>query len=109
VAPRQTLELRLFSIRGRVLLDVNVALLYRDTTRRLYGVCNRNWQRLPERFVFKLRDAEFTNLRSQFAISSFQPTDSTSQIENWSQTATSSGGHCTRAYTRAKCEDNACS
>ena len=107
-APRQTLELHVFLIRGRVLLDVNAALLHRDTTRRLNDAFQRNSQRFPGRFVSKPRAAEFTNLRSQFAISSFQQTDSTSQIQNGSQTATGSGGHHARAYTCAKSEDNAC-
>ena len=38
-------------------------------------------------FPFSLEIQEDANLRSQFAISSFQQTDFTSQIQNWSQLA----------------------
>lgn len=99
-APRQALNLHVFQIRGReVVLDANLALLYRDTKGRLNDAFKRKWQCIAERFVLKPRATEFTNLRSQFAISSFQQSDSTSQIRDWSQTVTSPGGNRGWAYT----------
>ena len=49
--------------------------------------------------MFKPTATEVTNLRSQFAISRFQPTDSTSQIQKWAQIATGLGGHRPWVFT----------
>jgi hypothetical protein len=61
----------IFHIRGRaVMLDSDLAGLYRVPTGRLNEAVKRNIRRFPEDFMFQLTHAEFTNLISQCAISS---------------------------------------
>ena len=55
----------------RVLLDADLAALYGVSTKRLNEQVQRNSARFPEDFMFRLTPAEFDNLRSQFATSSW--------------------------------------
>ena len=58
-------------IRGQqVMLDSDLALLYKVETKRLNERVKRNIARFPESFCFQLNKDEFDNLRSQFATSS---------------------------------------
>lgn len=60
----------IFEIRGKqVMLDSDVAKLYKEETRRINEVVKRNINRFPEDFCFKLTLDEYKNLRSQIAIS----------------------------------------
>lgn len=62
---------RIMVIRGqRVLLDVDLARFYGETTKRFNQQVNRNKARFPDDFMFQLTDEEFANLRLQFATSS---------------------------------------
>jgi len=89
VLSNDQLEPLIFAIRGRrVLLDADLARLYGVNTKRFNEAFKRNRHRFPDDFAFQLTAAEFDNLRSQFAISSLQPTDLLRG--NWSQFATSS-------------------
>jgi len=59
-------------LRGeRVLLDMHLARLYGVSTKRLNEQVKRNQGRFPPDFIFYLKDQEITNLKSQFATSSF--------------------------------------
>jgi hypothetical protein len=59
------------TIRGhRVMLDADLAALYRVPTGRLNEQVKRNLGRFPEDFMFVLTADEAANLKSQFAISS---------------------------------------
>lgn len=59
-------------LRGqRVLLDNDLAVLYGIVTRRLNEQVRRNRDRFPADFIFELTAEEFTNLKSQFATSSW--------------------------------------
>ena len=61
----------IYTIRGQqVMLDSDLAMLYRVTTKRLNEQVNRNKNRFPNKFMFQLTDEEYENLRSQFATSS---------------------------------------
>lgn len=63
---------RILLIRGkRVMLDSDLAMLYGVETRTLLQAVKRNKRRFPEDFMFQLTKGEFTNLRSQFVISSY--------------------------------------
>ncbi len=55
----------------RVMLDADLAALYGVQTRRLNEQVRRNTERFPEDFVFQVAPAEFANLKSQFATSSW--------------------------------------
>ena len=58
-------------IRGQqVMLDSDLALLYKVETKRLNERVKRNIARFPESFCFQLNKDEFDNLRSQIATSS---------------------------------------
>ena len=62
---------RILIVRGRrVLLDTDLAAFYGETTKRLNQQVNRNIDRFPGDFMFRLNEAEFANLRLQFATSS---------------------------------------
>lgn len=64
------IERRIFLIRGRkVMIDDDLAELYRVSTKRLNEAVKRNSNRFPEDFMFQLTKEEFQSLRSQFATS----------------------------------------
>ncbi len=70
----QFIHNRIHDIRGcRVMLDFDLAQLYRVETRVLKQAVRRNPERFPSDFMFELTDAEYNNLiinlRSQFVIS----------------------------------------
>jgi len=66
----QLIERKIYLIRGqKVMIDVDLAELYRVTTSRLNERVTRNQKRFPEDFMFRLTKAETESLRSQFAIS----------------------------------------
>jgi hypothetical protein len=52
------------------MLDSNLADLYKVETRVLNQAIRRNLDRFPEDFMFQLKPAELTILKSQFVISS---------------------------------------
>lgn len=61
----------IYTIREKqVMLDSDVAMLYRCETRIINQAVKRNIDRFPERFCFKLTEREVENLKSQFVISS---------------------------------------
>jgi len=58
-------------VRGqRVMLDSDLAAVYRVPLKRLNEQMKRNQARFPEDFAFQLTSDEFVNLKSQFATSS---------------------------------------
>jgi hypothetical protein len=66
----RSIEQRIFLLRGvRVVLDADLAMLYRVTTKRLNEQVRRNLKRFPPDFMFQLSKREFSVLRSQFATS----------------------------------------
>jgi hypothetical protein len=66
-------------IRGqRVMLDSDLAEVYRVTTKQLNQQLKRNRHRFPGDFAFQVTAEEFTNLKSQFATSSLRSQNVTS-------------------------------
>ncbi len=64
------IESMIHVIRGQqVMLDYDLAMLYNVENKRLKEQVNRNIQRFPEDFMFKLTPEEFDCLRSQIATS----------------------------------------
>lgn len=64
-------ENMIFEIRGvQVMLASDVAKLYQVETRIINQVIKRNIKRFPDTFCFQLTEEEYSNLRSQFVISS---------------------------------------
>ena len=59
----------------QVMLDSDLAMLYHVETGALNQAVKRNIQRFPERFRFQLTEDEYTNLISQFVISSLESND----------------------------------
>lgn len=53
------------------MLDKDLAELYQVETKRLKEQVKRNLRRFPSDFMFELTELEFSNLRSQFATSSW--------------------------------------
>ncbi|MFD1628956.1 ORF6N domain-containing protein [Pseudopedobacter beijingensis] len=61
---------QIYMIRGqKVILDRDLAVLYRTDTRSLKQAVRRNIDRFPEDFMFEMSEQEFTNWRSQFVTS----------------------------------------
>ena len=61
---------RIHTIRGhRVMLDADLAELYGVTTKVFNQAIQRNMDRFPEDFMFRLTEEEFSDLRSQFVTS----------------------------------------
>src|SRR5262245_56704651 len=66
----ERIERRILSLRGRrVLLDADLAELYRVPTKRLNEQVRRNADRFPGDFMFQVNAGEAAALRSQFATS----------------------------------------
>ena len=66
------IERRIFRIRGQnVMLDRDLAELYKVQTKVLIQAVKRNKSRFPSDFMFQLNKDEFENLRSQFVTSSW--------------------------------------
>jgi hypothetical protein len=62
---------KIYTIRGvKVMLDRDLAELYRVETRVLNQAVRRNLKRFPGDFMFQLDKAEFDHLKSQFVTSS---------------------------------------
>jgi hypothetical protein len=63
---------KIYLIRGyKVMLDQDLAELYKVPTKRLNEQVKRNVGRFPGDFMFQLKEKEFENLRSQIATSSW--------------------------------------
>lgn len=63
----------IYTVRGKqVILDRDVAMLYKTETRRINQTVKRNIERFPEKFCFKLTKQDFLNLKSQFLTASLK-------------------------------------
>ncbi|MBF0494759.1 MAG: ORF6N domain-containing protein [Candidatus Omnitrophica bacterium] len=70
--PAERIENKIYLIRGhKVMIDADLAELYKVETARLTRQVRRNFDRFPPDFMFKLTAKEFENLRCQFGISSW--------------------------------------
>jgi ORF6N domain-containing protein len=70
--PVQLVDRRIYMIRGqKVMLDTDLAELYKVPTKRVNEQVQRNRSRFPKDFMFRLSAAEARNLRSQIATSSW--------------------------------------
>jgi len=62
----------IYEIRGQqIILDADLAKIYQVETRRLNEATKRNTDRFPPEFMFQLTQAEYDNLMSQIATSSW--------------------------------------
>jgi hypothetical protein len=92
--PVERIVSRILVVQGqKVMLDADLAQLYRVTTKALNQAVKRNSERFPGDFAFQLTAAEAATLRSQFAISNTQPTDPKEDSQNRSQIVTGSQRH----------------
>ena len=67
---QKEIENRIFHFRGtQVMLDSDLANIYKVETRVLNQAVNRNIERFPELFRFQLTEAEFENWKSQIVMS----------------------------------------
>jgi hypothetical protein len=70
--PRERIEQRIYLLRGeKIMLSMDLALLYEVEPRALVRAVKRNIDRFPKDFMFQLTRNEFRNLKSQFVISSW--------------------------------------
>lgn len=70
--PEEIIANKIYLIREKkVMLDSDLAELYGVETRRLNEQVKRNIGRFPEDFMFQLTQEEWSNLKSQFATSSW--------------------------------------
>jgi hypothetical protein len=68
----QIIQRKIHEIRGqRVMLDFDLAELYKVETKLLKRAVRRNIERFPEDFMFELTKEELENLRRQFGTSSW--------------------------------------
>jgi len=67
----QVIQNKIYEIRGqRVMLDFDLARLYDVETRVLNQAVKRNIERFPEDFMFQLNEIEWSNMSSQFVMTS---------------------------------------
>ncbi len=72
IVPAEVIEQKIILIRGKkVMLDKDLAALYRVETFNLNKAVRRNIDRFPEDFMFQLTNEEFKNLIFQNGISSW--------------------------------------
>ena len=72
VVPTEMIEKKILLIRGqKVMLSMDLAELYGVEHRVLMQAVKRNAERFPDDFMFQLSPQEFTDLKSQFVISSW--------------------------------------
>ena len=72
IVPRASIERRIYFVRGeKVMIDKDLAILYRVTTGTFNQAVRRNMARFPPDFMFQLTGDEAENLRSQIVISSW--------------------------------------
>jgi len=70
--PVELIQRRIYILRGeKVMLDADLAELYRVPTKSLNLAVRRNPDRFPPDFMFQLSQEEFDNLRFQFETSSW--------------------------------------
>ncbi len=70
LAPAEHVERAILRVRGHnVMLDEDLANIYRVTTKRLNEQVKRNRSRFPKDFMFQLTVEEVQDLRSQIATS----------------------------------------
>ncbi|MBI4453469.1 ORF6N domain-containing protein, partial [Candidatus Woesearchaeota archaeon] len=63
----EKIKSRIHALRGmQVMLDADLAELYKVETKVLNQAVKRNIERFPKEFMFQLTDSEFDSLRSQF-------------------------------------------
>src|SRR3569623_189487 len=80
---------KIFEIRGqKVMLDFDLAALYKVETRVFNQAVRRNIDSFPEDFMFRLTGKEWSSMRSQIVTSYIQADDN--QNVNSSQIVTSS-------------------
>ena len=66
----ENISQRILMIRGcRVMMDADLATLYDVRTKAFNQAIQRNMERFPEDFMFRLTEEEFAGLRSQFVTS----------------------------------------
>ena len=64
--PQETVESKIFFLRNeKMMLDNDLALLYNVETKQLKRAVNRNLERFPDDFMFKLTMKEYKVLRCQ--------------------------------------------
>ena len=81
IQPVEQIESLIITVRGKqVILDRDLARLYGVETRALNQAVQRNIERFPEDFMFKLTKEEFDGLRSQNVTLEKEGIDLTSQI-----------------------------
>ncbi len=77
----EQIESLILTIRGKqVILDRDLARLYSVETRVLNQAVQRNIERFPEDFMFRLTKEEFENWKSQFVISNYDEENMSSQF-----------------------------
>ena len=82
----QSIQNRIFEVRGqRVMLDFDLAQLYKVETKVLNQAVKRNIKRFPGDFMFRLGLAEWQDLRSQIVTASDATSSSRSHIITMSQ------------------------
>jgi hypothetical protein len=73
IIKQEEIRSKILTIRGvQVILDRDLAELYGVETGRLNRAVNRNKERFPKDFMFKLKKREYENLKCQFGISSLE-------------------------------------
>ena len=64
--PQETVESKIFFLRNeKIMLDNDLAMLYNVETKQLKRAVNRNFERFPDDFMFKLTSEEYKVLRCQ--------------------------------------------
>jgi len=73
VISQNVIQNMVYVLRGQqVMMDSDLAMLYKVETRALNQAVKRNIARFPEKFCFQISNEEYENLKSQLVISSLE-------------------------------------
>lgn len=73
VISKNVIQSMVYVLRGQqVMMDSDLAMLYKVETRALNQAVKRNIARFPKKFCFQISSEEYENLKSQFVISSLE-------------------------------------
>ncbi len=79
ITTKNNFKNKIYTIRNvQVMLDEDLAFLYKVETRKLNQAVKRNKDRFPDEFCFRLNKEEYENLKSQFVTSSLKSQFATS-------------------------------
>ena len=73
IMEKENIKDMIYNLNGiEIMLDSDLAKLYHVETKRINEAVKNNPEKFPERYIFRLSEEEYNNLKSKFSTSSFE-------------------------------------